>query len=532
MPGTGTPSRPSPAPGLVSFAALIAVVACAALVFRGSLACFFSGDDFAALARARGLAPPYPGLWRWLSGTVYFALMRPLGLSAAPYHAVNLVAHAACAGILFALLRRRFSAPASLIGALFFATHPTLYTAVYWVSTLNEIMATLFAVLCIACAARPGAVAWASVPLFALSLLSKETTLLLPVALWIMPGWLDDPGAPAAPESVVRRRTRVRVALTTVALLYLAQWVWTDASGTRAHAEASAPYAVGIGPHVLANAASYLVWTVGMLLPVTRRFEDVPDPGSWPWAIAALALWLSGLFSARLRANGWLAGGATLALLLAPVLGLRNHTNHYYLYAPLIGAAWCAAALADAGFGPRGVRTENTRRAGAASAASPGAALAWPIAFVVGALFVLNGLFLVRKIEGMPFVDERLRADPTVDRARIARNVHDGLAAAELPAGARLLFWSPASMRFERQLHPQADVIGRETYWERNVRAALQDGLGVRVMFPQVDSVEFLHAYRPAGADRRFVLYDIDGTVQVETPARVDSMLRQAVGGR
>jgi hypothetical protein len=51
-------------------------------------------------------------------------------------------------------------------------------------------------------------------------------------------------------------------------------------------------------------------------------------------------------------------------------------------------------------------------------------------------------------------------------------------------------------------------------------------------MFPQVDSVEFLHAYRPAEADRRFVLYDIDGMARVETPARVDSVLRRVAAGR
>jgi hypothetical protein len=529
MPVTGTRSRPFPGSGLVRALPLLAVVACAALVFRGSLAYFFSADDFAALARARGLAPSYPGLWRWLSGTAYFALMRPFGLDAAAYHAVNLAAHAACVGILFALLRRRFSGPASLLGALFFGTHAALYTAVYWVSTLNEILALLFALLCIACAARPGRSAWLSVPLFALSLISKETTLLLPAALWISPGWLDARDRPPASEDAARRwRLPVRIALSAVALIYLATWIWTDVSGTRAHPEASAPYAVGFGPHVLANATSYLGWTVGMLLPATRRFDDVADPGLWPWAVAAFALWLSGVFSARLRANGWIAGGATFALLLVPVLGLRNHTYHYYLYAPLIGAAWCVAALADAWFRSPVARTENAGRARSGTSASPGEALAWPIASFVGMAFLLNGAFLVHKIENMPFMDGRLRADSTVDRARIARRVYDGLAAAELPAGARLLFWSPASMRYERLLHPQADVIGRETYWERNVRAALQDGLGVRVMFPQVDSVEFLHAYRPAEADRRFVLYDIDGMVRVETPARVDSVLRQA----
>ena len=158
--------------------------------------------------------------------------------------------------------------------------------------------------------------------------------------------------------------------------------------------------------------------------------------------------------------------------------------------------------------------------------------LAWPIALFAGMILVLNGALLVRKIENMPFVYGGLRADPIVDRARIARRVYDGLAASALPDGVRLVFWSPASMRYERQLHPGADVIGKETYWERNVRTALEDGLAVRVMFPQVDSVEFLHAYRPAAEDARFVLYDPDGTVKVETPARLDSVLRQAAAGR
>ncbi len=551
MSGTGSRSRPSLASGIVYRLPLLAVMACAAFVFSGSLAYFFSQDDFAALARARGLLDPLPGLWRWLSGTAYFSLMRPLGLSAGVYHAVNLLAHAACAGILYALLRRRFSAPAAFLGALFFGAHPALYTAVYWVSTLNEILALLFALLSIACAARPGATAWASVPLFALSLLSKETTLLLPAALWISPGWLDGPEAPVTAGNAARgRRARVRIALSGVALAYLAYWLGNDAFGTRDHLEAAAPYAVGMGRHILVNAVTYLGWTGGMLLPTTRRFEDIAEPALWPWAAALGGLWLAGFLFARLRASGWLAGGATLALLVAPVLSLRNHTYHYYLYAPLIGAAWCAAALADAWFRAPATTPERPGRVAPAPAGRPGPAasaprpvatgrapkalegLAWPLALCAGTFIVLNGALLVRKIENMPFVDGRLRADPIVDRARIARRVYDGLAASAIPDGARLVFWSPASMRYERRLHPEADVIGKETYWERNVRVALQDGLAVRVMFPQVDSVEFLHAYRPAGEDARFVLYEPDGTVEVKTPAHLDSVLRQAAAGR
>jgi hypothetical protein len=311
-------------PSRSSFAPAIVIAASAAFVFSGSLAYFFSQDDFAYLARARGLAPPLPGLWRWLSGTAYFALMRPLGLNALVYHAVNLGAHVACGALLFALLRSRFSAPAAFLGALCFVTHPALYTAVYWVSTLNEILALLFALLSIALAARPGPSAWAALPAFALSLLSKETTLLLPLALWISPGWLDRPGAPghAAPKR------QVLIGLAAVAVAYLAFWLWSDAFGTR-RGEASAAYAVGVGRHILTNAVTYVGWTVGTLLPTIRRFEDIAEPGLWPWAAAAIAVWLAGFFSARLRRSGWLAGGATFALLIAPVLLLRHHTYHY-----------------------------------------------------------------------------------------------------------------------------------------------------------------------------------------------------------
>src|SRR5215831_3890407 len=124
MSGSGTLSRPPVVAAFVARAPLIGVVASAAFVFSRSLRYFFSQDDFVLLARARGLATRTPGLWRWLSGTAYYALMRPLGLNAAAYHAVNLLGHAACAGILLALLARRFSAPAATVGALFFGTHP------------------------------------------------------------------------------------------------------------------------------------------------------------------------------------------------------------------------------------------------------------------------------------------------------------------------------------------------------------------------------------------------------------------------
>ena len=61
-----------------------------------------------------------------------------------------------------------------------FAAHPAAFTAVYWVSATGDILALAFALAALLAARRADARRWWAVPLFALSLLSKESTLLLP----------------------------------------------------------------------------------------------------------------------------------------------------------------------------------------------------------------------------------------------------------------------------------------------------------------------------------------------------------------
>ncbi len=495
--------------GLPVLLAGLLAAAAAAGVFRGNLAYFFAQDDFLGLARVRGLAPALASPWRWLSGQGYFALMRPFGLSSAvPYHAVSLIAHATCAVLLLVLLGRRFGAPAALAGTLLFATHPALYTALYSVSGIGEILSLLFSLAAIAVATGRGGARWLAPPLFALALISKESVVLLPLALAFSPGWLDGRPEPQAPRAAEAGPNRVLMAMGAVAVAYAAMFFMVDVFGVRSGLSRSAPYAVSPGTHVVANAASYLGWTANLPIFTMRSFEDAADPLVFPWAAGLTALWLAGLAWPRLRASGWLAGGATYALLLLPVLGLRNHTYHYYLYAPLAGASWCAAALFEATF----ARALPTR--------------AWAAAAALGLALVANGALLVHKIETYPFVDPRLRAEPVVDRARIARRVTQGLREAALPNGTPLVFWSPSSMRFELRHHPGADVMSRETYWERNVRNALMDGLAVRLLFPQLGPVSFVHLYQGAPAGARVVLYDPDGGVRVDTPARVDSLVR------
>ncbi|MGH7730486.1 MAG: hypothetical protein ACRENJ_04465 [Candidatus Eiseniibacteriota bacterium] len=495
-------ARPASPPRPERLAAVVSGVVAGVIVFHRALAYYFSQDDFLGLARAGGLAPRLTGPWRFLSHQAIFDALRPLaGLDPMPYHLVSLVSHAACVALLALFLARRVSPAAALLGAVFFAAHPALYTVLFWFSAVGDSLALLFALAALMLAMRTDRRRWLALPLFALSLLAKESTLLLP-AVVALAGRFD----PAARDARRRGRIGVPLGLTAVAIAYAAAFALGNAFGVREGISAGAPYAFGPGPHVLANALTYLGWTVAIPLPLARGFYDAVDPTVHPWGYVALALWLLGLASRRLRGAGWVMGGTMWLLFLIPMLGLRHHTYHYYLYAPMAGTAWCVAAAAER-IQPRGRRT-------------------WMIAGAAAALLTFNGALFVRKIETMPFVLPGLRADPTVDRARIAHNVHDDLGAVTLPPGVTLLFWSPTAA----SLGPRGETLGGSapvaTYWERNVGDALLGGLAVRVMFPQVAEVRFVRELRPTAPNEWYAAYKPDGRVRVATSAAVDSILR------
>src|SRR5438552_4718752 len=293
-------------PGLPLIAAAAAVV-----VYQGALHYFFAQDDFLGLARARGLSPPLTGAWRWLSGQGYFALMRPFGVtSAAPYHAVSLIAHAVTSALLASLLARRFAWPAALAGALFYAAHPAHYTAVYSVSGIGEILSALLVLSTIALASRRDRLRWLAPLAFALALISKESVALLPLALLPRSGWLgtqDERGVRAAPSARGSRAPdrALIAALALVSALAGAMLFTSDVFGVRSHLATSAPYAVSFGSHVAGNLATYAGWALDVCILTVRGFTDAIDPSVFPWAAGLGAAWLLGFTSRKLRARGW-----------------------------------------------------------------------------------------------------------------------------------------------------------------------------------------------------------------------------------
>jgi hypothetical protein len=501
----------------------LAAVAAALICYQGALRYFFSQDDFLGLAHASGLAPRLTQPWRYIANQAVWDWMAPFGPTRpAPYHLLSLLAHAMCTALLYGALARRFAPWSALVGATFFAVHPAHYTAVYWISAVGDPLALCFGLLALRLQLRSDRWRWLAVLLFAVSLLCKESLILLPVLLVACRAW---PIGGARPQT--KPANGVVIAMTAVSLAYVAYFIAfayrTYFVSSAAHAPeraAHAAYALGGGGTLWTNLLTYLGWTVTFALPVVKGFSDAVDPAVFPWAVAAAVAWVVGLALPGLRARGWAIGGIAWCLLVLPVLPLRNHTYHYYLYAPLAGAALCVASLVDWALSPRG----RERDSGARPAA-------WPIAALLSLLLAANGLLLVRKIETMPFVLPELRADPTVDRARIARNACADLAQARLPAGVTLLFWSPQAA----SIGPHGEALGSrapaETYWERNVRDALVDGLAVRVVFPEVAAVRFVREFQPAPADHRYAVYRPEGHVRVVTSAALDSVL-SASGAR
>jgi hypothetical protein len=498
-----------------SLALALALVAAGAWVWWDALGTFFSQDDFAKLATTMGLAPRLTGAWRILGNQLAFDLLHHLaGLDPRPYHLASLAAHTGCALALAALLARRLSRAAAFAGGLFFLVHPAVFACLYWASTLADGLALLFALAALGALERRGMMRWLALPLFALSLLAKESTVLLPLAALLL-------AHAAPPHDAVRpapspSRDWPRLSLWALAAIYVVYFATSAyptyfVPPTAAGATAAAPaYALARGGTLLWSFLTLTGWAVNFLLPTVRGFTDALDPSVYPWAIGAVLVWALGCRSRALRRNGWAAGGGLYLAFLLPVLPLAHHTYHYYLEAPLVGMAWCVAAAVETA----------TARAASATRGLVVAALALGL--------TLNGWALTRKNENMPFLYPELRSDPIVDRARIAARARDGLIAAALTPGTRLAFWSPSLVSLA---HSRPDST-RETYFEQNVRSALLDGLAVRVMFPVVDSVTFVRAYRPLPDPWRYAIYRLDGGLRVATSAEVEELLERFPAGR
>jgi hypothetical protein len=478
-------------------AAVVATcVACAAgYQHCNALEYSFSQDDFLGLARAMGLVPRLAGLWRLASHQLAWdVLLATAGPDARVAHAASVALWALLAALCTWLLTRRMGLVAGIVGGTFLAAHPAAFTAVWWISAHGDTAASLLAVAALAAWRRGERARWAAPPLFFAALLFKESVLLLPVVAAAVSRFAPAPRTPRA-----FHRDPAWLVMAALVPVWLALARPTAALGGEAYA--LSPTAL------LPNLLTYAGWTLDAWGLTIRNISDAVAPWEFGWGLAWLALLTLGCALPALRRRGGVVATIGWLSMVAPVLPAAHHTYHYYLVAALPHAASLVGAMADAAL-PRG-------RVGVG------------LALAAGSLLVFNGLGLADAIERTPF-PLTIRADRTVDRALVAANALRDLRGAGLPPHARLMFWSPQSQAIDLD---RGRDPAYESYGEANMRAALLDGLAVRVMLPGVDSVRFVRGFDPGDTTWRWCVYRPDGALRVARAGELARVLANAPVG-
>lgn len=414
-----------------------------------ALRIFFSLDDLRFLMKASGLDVQPFGLRRIVSVRFFFTTAwRLFDGHQWPYHLISLILHAANGWIVFILARRlgirEIAAGAS---SLLFIAAPVAFMPLHWISGIQEISMTFFALLAaFFYLGRGYASMAASLAAALLSLLCKESAfLLLPALAVVMP----------APRS---RRLILGIGGFCIALIVL----W--AVGSLESRPAGHPYETAIGIHILYNLLTYSAWIV-------RVWDYFPD--RVPEYQTGLALWglippllIGTAFVRNRKIRLHLARASLLFLvLLLPVLPLVRHSYFYYLYLPLVPFWLLAGALLG-----------KLRRRGIAAA-------------ILAAFIIYSALQGIRhrgaEITDGVLEDPILRYAETAGNAVAAFRAENGVMEGDL-------FVMTSAVRERVDL---AAGLRGNSETERNtflmVERALLEGRALKLFFPFVESVQF-----------------------------------------
>jgi len=487
-PATFSAHHPGATRILFDVACVAALALAVLLVYHRVFRYFFAQDDFTSLWIARQGPATF---WRVLSSFVYFRVGHLLfGLNPVAFHTVSLTLHAAC-GLLVFLVARALSLgrTTSLLCACLFVAHPALYASVCAISSTGEILSCVFvlaAALYLLRAQRPerpgGLLLLAT--LFAASLLSKETAIFFPILVFFI-YWQR--------RLSLKRALAPFSVLAAVAVAYACLFYRANMFGIREAPAAGEPYVVTLGPALVTSVQTYFKWSLNFLEALKRHPMNVLDEKASVWLVAGAALFAVMLLSRRDRRKSvycilW------FLITLLPVIPLTSHPYHYYLYMPLAGLCPAVGLLIS------GRLRKTTLEA--------------PISAALLVLFVFNSYILVSRIERATVVDSARRKDPVFDRAIVAGNLITDLRAVGLPEQSRLLLVSPLKAIMEGRVAEHPYLVMGGSYWDTNLRTAIAEGIGVRLFFPQVDTVAFAQEMTPQFEGFTAVGYTWDGHVR------------------
>jgi hypothetical protein len=376
-------------------------IACLAL-YRLGLKCWFQQDDFAWLSLSlqvhdwqdllRALfEPKAQGTIRPLSERAFFLIFYGLfGLNALPFRIAVFATQLANLVLVSAVARRLTkSAAAGFLAPVLWTANSVLAVAMSWTSAYNQILCAFFLLLSFYCLLRhfeTGGRGWwlAQWVSFVLGFGALEINVVYP--------------AIAAAYALCCARVYFRKTL----WLFVPSIVFAAMHWHFAAKPAGGLYAMHFDASVFPTFWRYWEWVLG---PSRLTQASLLLPG---WLIggatALLTLLLLG-FAARQIARGERLALFLLlwfAIVLAPVLPLRDHVSDYYLTAPAIGlailAAWGLAVAWKSGVGWRvaGVLAVSVYLAASVPAAR--AITAWNFERSRAVRFLVLGLDRVRQL--------------------------------------------------------------------------------------------------------------------------------------
>ena len=465
-------------PAWLTDALMLGVPALVAMyVHVAALAAFYSPDDLILLERVCGIAPYPDTLWRLISGRLFWVGFFPVfGPDPFAWHALSLALHAV-ATVLVGLFARRLGASraSTFLTAILFGATARARTVVWQVSGIGEILSliALLGVLLLLLAPRSALRTGLAGALHAVGLLCKETIGLGPLALLFA---RDGSGA----RRVSWRDLVLPLALTLGFAVYL---VATRAQTGSLGGEA---YATGIGRHVIDHLLTYALWSTDLV----HLFARFGSPLPWPAALGAAALlaalitfaWRSGSTPARVGLALWF-------LLVLPVLFLRTAEYEHYVYAARAGWSLAfASALMALVAGPR-------RGGGTGDRAS-----AWITVLLVSALHVITAVLFLGAMQNLRMPGSGMPRDTFLRKMEVARNAAVGLEPGLPSTATRLVVYAPPGETVLFSVQTGRTVAEDDANEPRYtlIRAVLDEGRGLRALFPQLTDVRFDEHIAPA----------------------------------
>jgi hypothetical protein len=302
----------------------------------------------------RGFTETHPALWyRPLSQRTVESLLYPLaGLQPVAYHAVMFVLFFTCTIAVFLVtVHLTQSRRTAWISTLIFAPNVTHAFTTYDTAFVPEMMFSLFfmgSVIAWVSWLRTGnRRGWViSALLFVGSLLSKETAVALPFALFAI--WMFLP---------VEKRVRLRslaphFVILLIYLVFAIGYIHIRGIDIRQLVEnpgtaGQKGYQLVLGKNILDSAGVALSWAFGISRRIGQWSVAAPWMSSALKAIRALVIALALFVMFTSRRKYVLIGLAWFVFTAAPTLPLLDHFVPNYLFAPLVGFSISVGVVLD-----------------------------------------------------------------------------------------------------------------------------------------------------------------------------------------